>query len=142
MNSATKRQIVKTAKRLLRSATPIKIILRWTISSTGTYDDLREEYVEGTPTSMMLPNVPAIIKIIDASSIRYGRWGQAQEGDLIVGIDPDFNIADKTDLEVIYGQTCYRVIPNSELPTDSLSGMVGDITQFTILHCRLAGREQ
>jgi hypothetical protein len=62
-------------------------------------------------------------------------------GDIIIGIDADIEIDGKRDVTVILEQKEYKVVPNSDIPYETLSGIIGDERCSRVLHCRYIGSQ-
>jgi len=63
-------------------------------------------------------------------------------GDLVMAFDPSLDLDDFDDLVIIYRQREYKPEPESDIPMDSLAGIIGDAQLFRVLHCRYIGVQQ
>lgn len=133
---------MKDADSMMRGDAGQTVILDWLASHTGTYDDARQEYRAGTATRTRMQNVACMVYHISANDAIYGQWGSAQPGDLMIGFDRDLDLDDFEDMKVIWRQKEYKPVPESDVPMDSLAGVIGDTQLFRVLHCRYIGVQQ
>ena len=115
--------------------------LDWLASHTGTFDTARQEYGAGTATRTQMENVACMVHSITGNEVRYGQWGSAQVGDLLIAFDKDLDLDDFDDVKVIYNQVEYKPEPESDIPMDTVAGMIGDTQMFRVLHCRYIGKQ-
>ena len=142
MNEYTAMRIMNDTTKLMEGFAGQTITLKWIASSTGTWDEFREEYVGGTTTWATKPNVPCYVKSLTAGDVKYGRWGMCSVGDLIIGIDKSEQVTALPTLRIIMDKQEYKVIPNTSIPFSTMSGMVGDDGPLHAIHCRLLGEQQ
>ena len=141
MKEYSQRHFMRAADDMMRGQAGQTVILDWLASHTGLYDDVRQEYGAGTPTRTQMANVACLVHTITGNEITYGDWGSAQVGDLLVGFDRDFDLDDFDDLKIIYRQHEYKPEPSSDVPMDSMAGVIGDTQLFRVIHCRYTGEQ-
>jgi hypothetical protein len=141
MKESTQRHMINAAAKFMRGVAGQTCVLDWRASHTGTWDARRKEYSGGSDVRGRMDNVPCLVFSLDAKSIRFGDWGNAQVGDLVMAFDNSLDLEDFNDLKVYYRHMVYRPVPNSTIPTDELSALVGDTQVYRVLHCRYEGAE-
>jgi hypothetical protein len=141
MRESTARHIIQTADALRQSSAGTTCKIKWTSSSSGSWDSVRGEYSSGTAIKQTEYDVPCLIKQLGPAQIKWGNYGNAQSGDLIVAIDSLFDLEGKIDLIIIIEQVEYKVVPNSDIPFETLSGIIGDERCSKVLHCRYDGSQ-
>lgn len=140
MREGTARHILATAETLRQGMAGTSCKITWVSSSTGTWDSSRGEWVGGTATTQTVYNASCLIKELTPERIKWGRFGDtAQTGDLIVALEDGLDLEDKKDVKIIIGQREYLLVPNSDIPAETLSGIIGDLQCYKILHCRYNG---
>lgn len=142
MNESAKGHFLRSADRTLRGQMGQTAILDWRTGHTGTWDQSRREYRGGTETRTQDFNVACLAHTITGNEIRFGAWGSAQVGDLIMAFDSRLDVDDYDDLRIIYRMIVYKPVPMSDIPTDSIAGVIGDTQMFRVLVCRSQGPQQ
>lgn len=141
MNEFTRKHFMGAADDAMRGEMGQTVIFDWLESHTGAYDAFRQTYNGGTATRTQMPDVACLVYHITANDVLYGDWGSAQVGDLMIGFDRDLDLDDFDDLKIIYNQREYKPEPASDVPMDSLAGVIGDTQLFRVIHCRYIGRQ-
>ena len=141
MREFAQRHFMKAADTMMKGQAGQTVTFEWLASHTGTYDDARQEYGPGTATRTKMQNVACMVYSVTGNDITYGDWGSAQVGDLVVGFDRDLDLATYEDLKVIYNQQEYKPEPSSNVPMDSMAGVIGDAQLFRVIHCRYIGEQ-
>ena len=142
MNEYTKKHFLRSANTMRMGQAGQTCILDWLASHSGTYDEARQEYVGGSETRAQMNDVAVMVYHISGNDIAYGQWGSAAVGDLVMAFDPSLDLDDFDDLVIIYRQREYKPEPESDIPMDSLAGIIGDAQLFRVLHCRYIGVQQ
>lgn len=142
MNEFAKKHFLRSADIMRKSQAGQTCIFDWLASHTGTLDTARGEYVGGSASRAQMYNVACMVYHISGNEIQYGQWGSAQTGDLVIGFDRSIDLDEYEDLKIIYDQREYKPEPDSDIPMDSLAGLIGDTKMFRVLHCRFIGRQQ
>jgi hypothetical protein len=120
-----------------------RVTLRWTGAHSGEYSSIRDRYTtESGEIEPEKSDVPCTIYALSGRDVQYGTWGEAETGDLIVGIAPEIDTSSMEDLHVIYAGNVYQVMPNSKVPGTLAGGVVGGKPIFNALHCRYVGEEK
>lgn len=141
MKEFARRHFMGAADDAMRGEMGQTVTLDWLASHTGTYDTFRQTYNGGTATRTKMPDVACLVYHITANDVTYGDWGSAQVGDLMMGFDRDLDLDDFDDLKIIYKQREYKPEPASDVPMDSLAGVIGDTQLFRVIHCRYIGKQ-
>ncbi len=141
MREFAKNHFLKSAHTMIRGQAGQTCSLDWLASHTGTFDESRQEYGPGTATRGKMDNVACMVYTITGNDVTYGQWGSAQVGDLLMAFDPSLDLDDFDDLKVIYNQIEYKPEPESDVPMDTLAGVIGDTQMFRVLHCRYIGKQ-
>ena len=141
MNEYSRQHFMRSADAIMRGQAGQTVILDWLASHTGVYDAERQEWNGGTPTRTQMTDVACLVHTITGNEIRYGDWGSAQTGDLVIGFDRDLDLDDFDDLKVIYRQREYKPEPESDVPMDSMAGVIGDTQLFRVIHCSYIGKQ-
>ncbi|MHA2068693.1 MAG: hypothetical protein ACXABY_30385, partial [Candidatus Thorarchaeota archaeon] len=125
MNEYSQRHFMKAADTMMRGQAGQTVTFDWLASHTGLYDDARQEYGAGTATRTTMQNVACMVYRITGNDITYGDWGSAQVGDLVIGFDRDLDLDTYEDLKIIWNQQEYKLEPKSNVPMDSMAGVIG-----------------
>jgi hypothetical protein len=141
MNEFTRKHFMRSADTMMRGQAGQTVIFDWLASHTGAWDSARQEYNAGTATRTQMTNVAAMVYHISGNDITYGDWGSAQVGDLVIGFDRNLDLDDFDDLKIIYRQREYRPEPTSNVPMDSIAGVIGDTQLFRVILCRYIGEQ-
>jgi len=141
MKEFTKNHFMGAADDMMRGQAGQTVILDWLVSHTGTFDDARQEYGAGTPTRTQMTNVACLVYHVTGNDVTYGDWGSAQVGDLVIAFDRDLDLDDFEDLKIIYRQQEYKLEPVSNVPMDTLAGVIGDTQLFRVVLCRYIGEQ-
>ena len=142
MKEYSKNHFLKAADVMRRGHAGQTCIFDWLASHTGTLDEARGEYVGGAATRDQMYDIACMVYHISGNDIHYGQWGAAQIGDLVIGLDRSIDLDNYDFLKIIIDQREYKPEPQSDIPMDSLAGVIGDTKMFRILHCRYVGRQQ
>lgn len=141
MNEFSVQHMKRAADTQMRGQIGQTVILDWLESHTGLYDEVRQEYGPGTPTRTQMTNVACMVYAITGNDVRYGDWGSAQVGDLMIGFDRNLDLDDFEDMKIIWRQREYKPEPDSDVPMDSIAVVIGDTQLFRVLHCRYTGKQ-
>jgi len=142
MNEYSKEHFLRSADIMRQGQSGQTCIFDWRSQHTGTYDEARGEYIGGSETRTQTGNVACMVYHISGNDITYGQWGSAQVGDLVMALDRSVDLDDYDDLKIIYNQREYAPQPESDIPMDSLAGVIGDTAMYRVLHCRFIGKQQ
>jgi len=142
MKEFSQRHFQQAADAMMKGIAGQTCTFNWRASHTGTWDDGRQEYVGGTEIRASMEQVACMVYNVSGNDILYGDWGGAQVGDLIMAFDPSLDIDNFDDLKIAYRQKEYRLEPASDVPMDSLAGIIGDAQLFRVLHFRYIGEQQ
>jgi hypothetical protein len=141
MNEFSQRHFMRAADAMMQGQAGQTVIFDWLASHTGIYDSARQEYGAGTAIRTQMPEVACMVYRITGNDVMYGDWGSAQVGDLVIGFDRDLNLDTYEDLKIIYRQQEYKPEPSSNVPMDSMAGVIGDTQLFRVIHCRYIGEQ-
>lgn len=142
MNAYTANRLRKTALKMRNGLTGARVTIRWISEDSGDYDEYRDEYDEsGAETFIEIKDVPALIYEMTGGAIAVGNWGNAQVGDLIVAVDPSYDLEDMRRPRIIYNDMEYMIIPNTTIPMTRISGIVADQSLSRVYHCRWMGQK-